>query len=181
MHNKKKFPMKKISILFLLFGLISTQAVQAQSVRKSQKGTVSQKIANTEVNLEYHRPVARDRVLFGDDGIIKYDKVWMPGANEATTIEISEDIKVNGNSLKAGKYSIWSIPGEKEWTVIFSKEWDAWHSKYPEGEDKLRIQLTVEEGAHMEVLTYYFPEVTANSAVLRIHWGSTIIPLRIEI
>lgn len=173
--------MKKTVFFSTIFILISLQTIQAQSIRKSQKGMVSQKIANTEISIEYHRPVARDRILFGKEGIVKFDEVWMPGANEATVIEISDDITINGSQLKAGKYSIWSIPNDKEWTIIFSKKWDAWHSKYPEGEDELRIQLTVEEGNHMEVLAYYFPEVTANSAVLRLHWGNTIIPLRIEI
>ncbi|RNC83813.1 MAG: DUF2911 domain-containing protein [Balneola sp.] len=173
--------MKGTIYFTLLLGLLVTDLANAQSVRKSQKGTVSQQIAQTMISIEYHRPVARGRVLFGDEGIVNYDKVWMPGANEATTIEFSEDVSINGSELKKGKYSVWTIPGETEWTVIFSNQWDAWHSRYPEGEDELRITAIPEEGVHMEVLAFYFPEVTEDSAILRFHWGSTVIPLVIRL
>lgn len=173
--------MRFLPCLILLLGLALIMPANAQSVRKSQLGTVSQRIAQTEINIEYHRPVARGRILFGEDGIVKYDAVWMPGANEATTIELSEDVSINGSELKKGKYSVWTIPGESEWTVIFSNQWDTWHSRYPDGEDELRISAIPEEGAHMEVLAFYFPEVTEDSAVLRFHWGTTVIPLDITL
>lgn len=173
--------MKPLLFIAFFLGLMLISQVDAQSVRKSQKGTISQEIANTEISIEYYRPVARERTLFGVDGIVKFDTIWMPGANNATIIEVSDDITINGSQLKAGKYSIWSIPNNEEWTIIFSNKWDAWHSQYPEGEDELRIKATTEEGTHMEVLAYYFPEVTEDSATLRLHWGKTIIPLKIEI
>ncbi len=173
--------LKSLLAIVLFFSLVFIEPTQAQSVRKSQKGTVSQQVAQTTISIEYHRPVARGRVLFGDGGIVKQDAVWMPGANEATTIELSEDVTINGSELKKGKYSVWTIPGETEWTFIFSNQWDAWHSRYPEGEDELRITAIPEEGAHMEVLAFYFPEVTEDSTVLRFHWGTTIVPLRINL
>ncbi len=173
--------LKSLLSIVLFLSLVLVESTQAQSVRKSQKGTVSQQVAQTTISIEYHRPVAKGRVLFGDEGIVKYDGVWMPGANEATTIELSEDVTINGSELKRGKYSVWTIPGDSEWTVIFSNQWDAWHSRYPEGEDELRITAIPEEGAHMEVLAFYFPEVTEDSAVLRFHWGTKMVPLKIDL
>ena len=164
--------------LFLV--LVST--VKAQSVRASQKGTVSQMVANTEVLIEYSRPSARGRVLFGPEGIVKYSKIWMPGANEASNIKISDDVFVNGKPLAAGRYSIWTIPGENDWTIIFSKDWDQWHTRYPgEEQDALRIQVRSSKSQHMEMLSFYFPLVTKTSAAINLHWGKTIIPFVIDL
>lgn len=173
--------MKKIIFSFILLFTFSLH-VEAQQVRPSQKASVSQFVANTEININYSRPVARGRTLFGEEGIIKYDKIWMPGANEASYIEIDTPILVNGEELDAGKYSIWTVPNDEQWEIIFSTEWDAWHSRYP-GEDKdvLRVQATTKEGDHMEVMAFYFPVVSANTTILNLHWGNTIIQLSLEL
>ncbi len=157
-------------------------ATNAQSVRASQKGTVSQRVANTEIIIEYSRPSARGRVLFGPKGIVKYRGIWMPGANEASNIKITGDVVLNGAPLAAGRYSFWTIPGEDEWTIILSKDWDQWHTRYP-GKDKdaLRFNVSPKEGSHMEMMTFYFPLVTKNSASINLHWGKIIIPFEIKL
>lgn len=170
------------SLVFVLSLFVSVGFVHAQKVRASQKGTVSQLIANTEIVIEYSRPVARGRTLFGSKGIVKYKKMWMPGANEATNIRFNNDLLINGNLIKAGRYSIWAIPNDEKWTIIFSKDWDQWHTKYPgEKEDALRLEISPEEGSHMEVMAFYFPEVTKNSAKLNLHWGKMILPFEIKL
>ena len=173
---------KKIITVFMLVVFFGVGMAEAQRVRPSQKGTVSQMIANTEIFIEYSRPSAKGRVLFGAKGIVKYKKIWMPGANEASNIKFSRDVLVNGKPLKAGRYSIWSIPNQGEWTIIFSKDWDQWHTKYPgKNQDALRIEVSPKEGSHMELLTFYFPLVTSNSAMLNLHWGKTYIPFEIKL
>ena len=179
----KKHHMKNILFLCLVITL-GIESVKAQrKPRPSQKATVSQFIANDhEIRIEYNRPVARGRVLFGEEGIIKYDKVWMPGANEATNISFDQDVIINGEFLEEGRYSMWTIPGENEWEIIFSKDWDQWHTRYPgEEEDALRLFITPQEGSHMEVLAYYFSLVTDSSTTLNLHWGTLIIPIKIEL
>ena len=173
--------MKNLLIAVLLV-LSSVIAIQGQTIRKSQFATVSQKIANTTVSVDYSRPVARGRTLFGPDGIVKYEKIWMPGANEASFLKSSSDLLINGKPLKAGSYSFWAIPRKKKWTLILSTDWDQWHTRYPGKEkDALRFDIEPEQGAHMETLAFYFPVVTANSAILRLHWGSTIVPIEIKL
>jgi hypothetical protein len=113
----------------------SDEIIPLEKVSKSQAGAVSQRIANTEVTITYSRPVARGRKLFG--GIVPYDQVWNPGADQATAMAITRDIDVNGQKLPAGKYSIWAIPRADNWTVIFSKKGDTYHTPYP-GEDEAR-------------------------------------------
>ena len=173
--------MKKIIIMGVLVLLCAT-LTRAQTVRASQFATVSQRIANTTVSVDYSRPVARGRTLFGPEGIVKYGKIWMPGANEASFLKTSSDLMISGKPLKAGSYSFWTIPGDKKWTLILSTDWDQWHTRYP-GKDKdaVRFEVKPDKGAHMETLAFYFPVVTANSATLRLHWGSTIIPIEIKL
>ncbi|OLC08902.1 MAG: hypothetical protein AUH42_00335 [Gemmatimonadetes bacterium 13_1_40CM_70_11] len=157
--------------------VVCTGTSGAQQIRKSQHATVSQTIATTTVTVVYNRPSARGRRLFG--GIVAYGRAWDPGADQATTIAFSTNVLVAGRPLAAGKYSLWAIPQPREWTVIFSKAADTFHVPYPEGHDALRIAVKPEAGPYMETLAFYFPMVDADSAVLRLHWGETVIPIPI--
>ena len=172
--------MKKIATLPFLLCLLCLipNDVFAQKIKKSQKASITQTIAKTEITITYFRPVARGRELFGE--LVAYDKVWQPGANDATVFETDKDLEIEGATLKAGKYSLWSVPGEQKWTFIFSNEWDAWHTKYPEGKDALRVEVESLKGMHIETLAYYFPFIEGKEGILHFHWGKTIVPLKIK-
>ncbi|MBA2572914.1 MAG: DUF2911 domain-containing protein [Gemmatimonadetes bacterium] len=146
--------------------------------RKSQPAMVRQRMGATELAVVYNRPAARGRKLFG--GIVPYGQLWNPGADEATRLETNQDVRLNGQVLPAGKYSIWAIPQPGEWTLIFSRAHDVPHVPYPEGKDALRIRVRPEAGSHMESLGFSFPIATADSAVLTLQWGSVVVPIRIE-
>ncbi len=164
-----------------LFLLCSADAA-AQRVRRSQPGSVSQTIARTEISVTYNRPVARGRTLFGPGAVVPYGRPWNPGADQATTIEITSDVAIEGRPLSAGRYTVWAIPGVDEWTIIFSEAVDIWHTPYPGTErDALRVDVVPVEGHHMEVLAFYFPEVGRDSATLVLHWGPTVVPLSIRL
>jgi hypothetical protein len=152
--------------------------VHAQQPRRSQRGAVLQMIGTTRVEITYSRPVARGRTLFG--ALVPWGRVWNPGADSATAISVSAPILVNGARLPAGAYSIWAIPGETEWTFIFSRAHPVWHVPYRGGQDALRVTAVPERGAHMETLAFYFPVVDGLTAVLNFHWGEVVVPLRIE-
>jgi hypothetical protein len=150
-------------------------------VPKSQHGSVTQRVATTDIAIVYNRPTARGRELFGH--LVPWGRLWHPGADSATTIAFSKDVTIEGHLLAAGRYTLWTIPHEppKPWTVIFNRGTGVWHTNYPgESQDALRVEATPESGAHMETLTYYFPMVDADSAVLRLHWGTTVVPMRIQ-
>ena len=154
--------------------------IPLDEVQASQSGSVSQIIANTELTITYDRPVARGRALFG--GIVPYGEIWNPGANDATAITLSRAVTINGNRLDAGKYSIWAIPGEREWTVIFSRAADVFHQPYPgEEHDALRLTIAPTTGDYVETLAFYFPVVEKKDAELRLHWGETIVPFAITV
>jgi len=178
--------MNKKTILAWIFVLMAVpapfllEAVQPPpKVLPSQHGSVSQRIADTTIAIEYNRPVARGRELFGK--LVPWGRIWCPCANDATTVDVSTPIKIDGKDLPAGKYSLWTDPQPERWTVIFSRNHAVWHTKYPEGQDALRLDVTPRTGSHMETLAFYFPVVDGKKAELVLHWGTVIVPMTIEV
>ena len=171
--------MRLIALSTLAAALLQAQPVSAQP-QASQHGAVSQIVNTTTITLEYDRPVLRGRSVFGD--ILDYEAVWTPGANRATWIEVSAPVTVQGESLPAGRYGIWTLPHENEdWEWIFVREWDAHHSFFPMESEALRVRAAPEESAHMEVLAFYFPVVGPYETTLRFHWGEIVVPLLIGV
>lgn len=119
-------------------------------------------------------------MLYG--GIVDWDVVSTPGANRATWIEFSTPVTFEGADLAAGRYGIWLFPHEFEaWEVVLVRDWDTHHSFFPFESGALRVRVTPEVSAHMETLAFYFPIVGPYETVLRMHWGTTVLPLRIEV
>jgi hypothetical protein len=152
----------------------------AQGYPFSQRASLSQHIAFTEITIAYGRPVARGRTLFPD--LVKWNRAWNPGADSATRLTISRDVEIEGRRVSAGEYSLWIVPrASAPWTVILSRAAHVFHTPYPgESHDALRVDVAPESGGHMETLAFYFPAVIREDAVLRMHWGTTIVPLRIR-
>lgn len=182
-----------LSIAFL--GLISfSNSVQAQDkkVQASQKASVTQFIGDdTEITFTFSRPGVKGRKIWGElvpygmEPANKYSEKpfpWRAGANENTTIEVSKDVQIEGEPLAAGKYSIHTIPGEKEWIVIFNKVNDQWGSyKYDETMDALRVTVASEKAPFEEWLNYGFGDITDKSAIAYFHWEKLKVPFKIEI
>jgi hypothetical protein len=168
--------------ILLAVGAVSPIAADCQGLAYplSQRASVSQNVALTTITVTYGRPFARGRVLFSE--LIPWDKIWHPGADSATIIKFSKDVQLEGKSLAAGEYSLWLIPRESApWTLILSKAAHVFHQPYPgENFDALRIDVQPERGGHMEAMAFYFPEVNRENAVLRLHWGDRIVPLKIR-
>jgi hypothetical protein len=115
--------MKKVTSLFtalLILGGLSAQEMPAPS----PAAMVMQRVGLTDITIEYSRPGVKSRMIFGD--LVPYNKLWRTGANKATLIKLSTDAKINGQEIKAGSYSIFTIPGEEEWVVIFNKDTELW-------------------------------------------------------
>ena len=161
---------------------VGSASCAAQGYPFSQRGRVDQTVAFTDISVVYGRPVARGRVLFGDSALVKWDAIWHPGADSATRVTFSRDVKLEGRDVKAGEYTIWLIPrASGPWTLILSRAAHVFHIPYPgESSDALRVDVTPERGSHMETLAIYFPVVLRDEAVMRIHWGETIVPIRIK-
>jgi DUF2911 family protein len=161
------------------FVVAGTNACAQSNPRPSQHGSVTQRVADTQIEVQYFRPVARGRDLF--PGVVRWGRTWTPGADTATTISVSTDVKVNGQTLPAGTYSLWCEPEPDKWTIIFNKVQPVFHTMYPSGQDVLRVTATPRKGEHMETLAFYFPVVDGRKAELVIHWGTVVVPLAIEV
>jgi hypothetical protein len=148
--------------------------------RQSQRATVSQRVALTDITIVYHRPLVGGREIWGR--VAPYGQVWRAGANENTTIEVSDSVTVDGQILAKGIYGLHMIPSTDFWTVIFSKNATSWGSfSYDPSEDALRVEVKPHADYVHEALTYEFDEVTPDSAVLTLHWEKLALPLTIKV
>ena len=155
-------------------------SASAQGYPFSQRGSVSQTVAFTTITITYGRPVARGRALFG--ALVPWDSIWHPGADSATRVVLNHDVLVEGHPVRAGEYSVWLIPREHAaWTVILNRKAHVFHTPFPgAASDALRFDVLPEEVSPVESLAIYFPKVLRDDAVLRIHWGTTAVPIRIK-
>ncbi len=131
-----------IAATAVFFSLLFTTSLVAQDKKErvSPPAKVSATVAGSDITINYSQPSVKGRKIWG--GLVPYNEVWRTGANEATTFETSKAIKIDGATLPAGKYSLFTIPGETEWTVIFNKTWDQWGAyKYDAKEDQLRVKV----------------------------------------
>jgi hypothetical protein len=150
----------------------------AQGIARSQPGTVTQQLAGTRIEIAYHRPVARGRALFG--ALVPWGRIWSPSADTVARLTLSGPVELNGNRLGAGSYGLWMIPDSTAWTVIVSAKADAFHLRYPEGQDVLRTTAATTRGEHVETLLFVFPAVDGDSATLQLRWGTTVVPIRVK-
>lgn len=170
--------MLRTALASVAFAVILASPVTAQ--KASQTGTVSQEVNDTRISMQYDRPVARGRPLFGE--LIEWDAIWTPGANRATWIEFSKPVRVEGHELEAGRYGLWMTPKEDgHWEIALVAEWDTHHGMFPFGEELVTLTVQTGEASHVEVLAWYFPEVGPYETTLTMHWGTTTVPLRIEV
>jgi len=170
--------MRKIAYTAALV-LSAVACLDAQTARRSQLGTVTQIVGPARIEIIYRRPVARGRELFGK--LVPFGRIWTPSADSAALFVTSSDIDINGSTLKAGRYAMWMIPDSAEWSIIFSSAQPVFHLKLPGKSDEvLRVKSASHSGDHMETLGFYFPMADADSAVLNMHWGKTVLPMRIK-
>lgn len=165
-------------LAIVLSSALSCDRLPGRAPRKSQPATVTQTIGRTKVTVTYNRPSARGRALFGS--LVPFGQPWDPGADEATTIAVSRDVRFGGRPLPEGRYSVWVVPQPAEWTFILSTAADVPHTPYPEGRDALRLQLRPTRGPYMEALGFYFPVADSTHALLALHWGETIVEVPIS-
>jgi hypothetical protein len=168
----------------LLLCAVITQSPETQqtpAVKPSQHGSVTQRVAATTITVDYNRPVARGRDLFG--ALVPYDKIWCPGADNCTTLAVSTDVKIDGQDLPAGTYTVWARPGAEKWTLILNRSHPVFHTRYESVADKdaLKLEITPRTGSHMETLAFYFPVVNGKHAELVLHWGTVVVPLGIDV
>lgn len=174
--------MKKIFIVLAM--MIANFAIEAQvkTPQASPKSTVDQVVGLTSVGIEYSRPSAKGRIIFGD--LVPFGKIWRTGANENTIISFSDDVIIDGKKLSKGKYSLYTLPKADNWEVIFYKTTDNWGN--PEEWQETNVVLRANAKPMMtdrkvETFSLAINNVTNDSADLEISWEKTIVSLKFEV
>jgi len=194
-------------LLSATFATAQQPPTQYKPLYPSQKASVMQTIGVTDVTITYYRPAIKGRTIFGEappsmearakgdatldnqnerkpgEPIVPYNHVWRAGANDATVFQVTDDVLINGQPLKAGTYSLETIPGKDEWTIIFNNDSGQWGAfTYDSKKDALRVTAkprTVPES--QELLAYNFDPVTANTATVNLRWEKVSVPFTVEV
>lgn len=167
-----------IAITTLLLATAAT-AQQLNLPRVSPKGSVMQTVGTTDITITYNRPGVKGRTIWG--ALVPWDQVWRTGANEATQFVVSDDVLVNGQKLAKGSYSLHTIPGRDQWTVIFNKTANQWGSySYDQAQDALRVTAKPERAEFREWLMFEIPEMTTDTAKVVIRWENVAVPFTVD-
>lgn len=154
---------------------------QPDTVKKSIKAYVQNKIGAARFTIQYHSPAVRDRVIWG--GLVPYEKVWVTGAHDATSIESNKDFIIGKQKIPAGKYAFFTIPGQEEWTIIINKNWEQHQAdEYKQQEDLLRMQIKPDTLDYkQERLMYDIGQWSQKEGNLLMMWDKLklVIPVRI--
>src|SRR5258708_4843387 len=211
MISHKRLTSVSFAVVLILLGATFATAQQPQaqykSIYPSQKASVMQTIGVTDVTINYSRPAIKGRTIFADappsmeerakgeatldnqnerkpgEPIVPYNHVWRAGANDATVFQVTDDVLINGQPLKAGTYSLSTIPGKDDWTIIFNNDYGQWGAfAYDSKKDALRVKAKprpVQES--QELLAYNFDPVTANTATVNLRWEKVSVPFTVEV
>lgn len=198
------------AVLILLVAMAATAQqppTQYKPLYPSQKASVMQTIGVTDVTISYSRPAIKGRTIFAEappsmesrakgdatldnqnerkpgEPIVPYNHVWRAGANDATVFQVTDDVLINGQALKAGTYSLSAIPGKEEWTIIFNNDYGQWGAfAYDAKKDALRVTAKPKAVSDsQELLAYNFDPVTANTATVNLRWEKVSVPFTVEV
>lgn len=167
------------AVVFSIMHIAEAQTLKTPAPSPTQ--TIKQDFGLASIELSYSRPGIKGRKIFGD--LVPFGKVWRTGANNATTITFGEEVTIGDTKIKAGKYGLLTIPGEKEWTLIISKSTNTSSpADYKQEEDIARVNvkpMTMRE--KMENFTAQFANVKPNSCELQLMWDNTAVALPISV
>jgi hypothetical protein len=163
-------------VIILLGATLSSNAQKFAGLQKSPTDISSAKAdrgQKPDIKVIYSRPQKKGRTLFGE--LVPYEKVWRTGADEATEIKIFKDMMLGNTMVKAGTYSLFTIPGKKEWTIILNSDLDSWGAyAYDENKDIARTKVPVSEGKALEAFSIVF-EKTDNGYHMFLAWDTTLV------
>lgn len=171
--------MKKTILFSLMIAALSSLTVSAQPDKSKRPSPPDSVYATTStgltISISYSQPSIKGRTIGKE--IAPYGKVWRTGANEATVFEINKSASIDGQALAAGKYSLYSLPSESEWSIIFNKTWNQWGTVYKEAEDVLRVKVKPSKApAFTEKMTF----AVAKSGTVTLMWGDTQVSFMVK-
>jgi len=171
--------MKKILLLSAIF-CYSFISAQIKSPQPSPTATINQKVGVSNISVEYSRPGAKEREIFG--GLVSYGEMWRTGANKATKITFNENCVFGGAKVKKGSYSLFTIPGEKDWTIVLNKNTELWGvGEYDEEKQVCSIVAkAIKTKDFTESFTIDFGTFQSFTAIMSLKWANTKIDIKIK-
>ncbi|HNS11622.1 MAG TPA: DUF2911 domain-containing protein [Bacteroidia bacterium] len=174
--------MKKIysilsAVVFAVFVSGGAYA-QLQLPAPSPKATLSQMVGLTEISIEYSSPGVKGRTIFGD--LVPYDQVWRTGANASTKISFSKDVTIAGTKVAKGTYSLLSIPGKTDWSIIINKDADVSVPDYKQANDVVRVSAKPENISKRERLSFQVVDFEDSRAIVNLEWDQTRVSFAVE-
>ena len=168
-----------IFTLLLFIGCLGFS--QINTPRFSPATKIMQMVGLTEIEVQFSRPSMRGREIFGN--LVPYDKIWRTGADNSTKISFTTDVMVDGNTIKAGTYSIFSIPNQNEWTVMFYSDVELWGVPRDWSDDKIVFSSTykVNKINPVETFTISFDDLTNNDVNMSISWENSSVDIKIDV
>ncbi len=171
--------MRKAALLLVLLAATAAFPQQMRSPAPSPKASITQTVGITDITLSYSRPGVKGRTIWG--ALVPYDKVWRTGANSATTISLSDDVTIDGQKLAKGTYSLHTIPGADEWTVIFNSVADQWGSySYDAAKDALRVKVKPVMADFREWMGFEINEMSTDTAKISLRWEKLEVPFTVN-
>ena len=166
--------------LGFIAGLLLLNTGMAQELpQPSPFCKVEQRVGLTDITIEYCRPSARGRVVFGD--LVPYGEIWRTGANASTKIEFSTDVVFGGRKVPAGRYALYTIPGKTEWTIILHRNLSHWGvGAYDESEDLLRLEVKRKTVPMTETFSMNFGNFRDEMADLTLQWEKAAVTVTIN-
>ena len=174
--------MRKFILMFCAVMVAFSIDAQIQTPQPSPFTKIEQKVGLTDITLEYSRPAMRGRKIFGD--LVPYGKMWRTGANKNTAITFSDDVMVDGQTLKAGSYAIFVTPSESSWDVFFYKDTNNWGTPAEWNQDMVAAKTTVNTNSMpmtVESWTIGFDDLTSSSTHLGFIWENTYVGVKIDV
>lgn len=174
--------MKKIILSITLFMVCLPSIAQVKTPQASPRSSVNQTVGLTEVTLDYSRPSAKGRAIFGN--LVPFGKLWRTGANQNSMVSFSDDVVIDGKTLKKGKYAIFTTPKADNWEIIFYTDTQNWGN--PENWDDTKVALKTTAKPEMlnrnvETFTMGITDLDNNFAYLEISWEKTIVAVKFEV
>ncbi|MFY0601165.1 MAG: DUF2911 domain-containing protein [Cyclobacteriaceae bacterium] len=163
-----------LSFFVVAFTLVSS-AQEDKSKRPSPPAQATASVDGTDVTIDYSQPSLKNRDI---NKLAPVGQIWRTGANEASWVEFSDDVKIDGKVLKKGKYGLFTINNKTEWTIIFNEVWKQWgHYSYDSSKDALRVDVTPKTSdSSVEKFTIKIEE----SGDVTLNWGNTVVPFKIS-
>tara|TARA_Y100000991_G_scaffold139632_1_gene105164 strand:- start:1478 stop:2323 length:846 start_codon:yes stop_codon:yes gene_type:complete len=170
------------SFIFTILLFISyLGSSQINTPRFSPASELNQMVGLTEFEVKYSRPSMREREIFGN--LVPFNKIWRTGADNSTKISFSTDVVMNGKTINAGTYSVFTIPNQNEWTVMFYSDVELWGVPRDWSDDKIVFSSNykVNKINTVETFTISFDDLTNNNVNLSISWENSSVDIKIDV